>query len=134
MAALFPPWSDTAIRVVLCLLAAAVVTAVVLPMIYVRTPYNQERQFPVDQPVQFDHRHHVARRRDRLSLLPLRRGARAVRGHPATEVCMGCHAQIWNRSPMLEPVRAQLLLRASRCAGTGSTICPTSSTSITRCT
>ena len=61
MAALFPPWSDTAIRVGLCLLTAVAAAAVAFPMIYVRTPYNQDRLFPVDQPVQFDHRHHVAR-------------------------------------------------------------------------
>ena len=105
MAALFPQWSDTAIRVVLCLLAGAVVTAVVLPMIYVRTPYNQKREFPVDQPVQFDHRHHV--RDDGIDCRYCHTGAERgpYAGIPATEVCMGCHAQIWNRSPMLEPVR-----------------------------
>src|SRR6478672_6493065 len=26
-------------------------------------------------------------------------------GMPATEICMGCHSQIWKDSPMLEPVR-----------------------------
>src|SRR5690606_30639113 len=26
-------------------------------------------------------------------------------GIPATDVCMGCHAQVWNESPLLEPVR-----------------------------
>ena len=35
------------------------------------------------------------------------RGAYA--GIPATEVCMGCHNQIWGGSPMLEPVRASQL-------------------------
>jgi hypothetical protein len=25
---------------------------------------------------------------------------------PATKTCMNCHTQIWNQSPMLEPVRA----------------------------
>ena len=99
------PWSDTAIRVVLCLLAAAVVAAMVLPMIYVRTPYNQQREFPLDQPVQFDHRHHV--RDDGIDCRYCHSGAERgpYAGIPATEVCMGCHAQIWNRSPMLEPVR-----------------------------
>jgi hypothetical protein len=105
MGALFSPWSDTAIRVVLWLLAAAVVAAVVLPMIYVRTPYNQQREFPLDQPVQFDHRHHVGD--DAIDCRYCHSGAERgpYAGIPSTEVCMGCHAQIWNRSPMLEPVR-----------------------------
>jgi hypothetical protein len=31
------------------------------------------------------------------------RGASA--GIPSTEMCLNCHAQIWNKSPKLEPVR-----------------------------
>jgi hypothetical protein len=105
MAALFPPWSDTAIRVGMCAAAVIATTAVVFPMIYVRTPYNQDRQFPVDQPVQFDHRHHV--HDDGIDCRYCHDGAETgpYAGVPASSVCMGCHGQIWNNSPMLEPLR-----------------------------
>jgi hypothetical protein len=105
MAAVFPPWSDTALRVGLVLLAAGAVAAVAFPMVYVRTPYNQDRLFPVDQPLQFDHRHHVAD--DGIDCLYCHSGADKgpYAGIPATEVCMGCHAQIWSRSALLEPLR-----------------------------
>jgi hypothetical protein len=74
-------------------------------MIYMRTPYNQNRFYPVDQPVQFDHRHHVED--DGIACLYCHRDAERspFAGIPATEVCMGCHGQVWNQSPMLEPVR-----------------------------
>src|SRR5262249_48366037 len=37
------------------------------------------------------------------------RGANA--GIPSTEACMGCHAQVWNQSPMLAPVRRSYFSR-----------------------
>jgi hypothetical protein len=105
VAPLFPVWADTALRVGLACLALAVPAVFVVPMIYVRTPYNLERGFPVDQPVQFDHRHHV--QDDEIPCLYCHSLAErsASAGVPATELCMGCHGQIWNQSPMLEPVR-----------------------------
>jgi Cytochrome c7 and related cytochrome c len=75
-------------------------------MIYVRTPFHTGQGFPVDQPVQFDHRHHVA---DdgidcRYCHATVDKGPRA--GIPSTALCMNCHAQVWNQSPALAPVRA----------------------------
>jgi hypothetical protein len=105
MAALFPKWSDTALRLALCGAAAAAATVVVAPLVYVRTPYATDQLVPVDQPVQFDHRHHVAD--DGIDCRYCHRTVEraAVAGLPATEVCLGCHAQIWADSPLLEPVR-----------------------------
>jgi hypothetical protein len=105
MRGLFPSWSDTAFRVALVLFGLAAVTAVVAPMVYVRTPFHQNREFTVDQPVQFDHRHHVVD--DGIDCLYCHGDARrsAFAGIPATEVCMGCHAQVWPDSVQLEPLR-----------------------------
>ncbi|HEY4184174.1 MAG TPA: cytochrome c3 family protein [Polyangia bacterium] len=106
MGALFPAWSDTAFRLGLCLLTGGAVTGVTFPMIYARTPYNQGRDNPVVQPVAFDHRHHV--KDDGIDCRYCHGEAETApdAGMPATEVCMGCHAQIWERSSLLEPVRA----------------------------
>lgn len=102
----FPRWSDTALRVALLALLLLVASAVVGPWIYVRTPYNQERDLEIAQPVQFDHRHHV--RDDGIECLYCHSGAErgASAGVPATELCMGCHSQVWTRSALLAPVRA----------------------------
>ena len=106
MAGLFPPWSDPLLRGALLALTGGALVAISVPMLYVRTPYNDQRAYAVEQPVQFDHRHHV---RDdgidcRYCHTTVDRSATA--GIPATELCMGCHAQIWNQSDKLAPVRA----------------------------
>ena len=102
----FPRWSDTALRATLLALLLLMTAAVVGPWIYVRTPYNQDRGFEIVQPVQFDHRHHA--RDDGIECLYCHSGAErgASAGVPATELCMGCHSQIWNKSALLAPVRA----------------------------
>ena len=95
MAALFPPWSDSVYRLALGGVVAGAAGSLVGLMIYVRTPWKRYQFEPVDQPVQFDHRHHV--RDDGIDCLYCHAGARksAYAGIPAAEVCMGCHAQVW---------------------------------------
>jgi hypothetical protein len=105
MAQLFSPRSDTVFRVVLVGVLCMGAALVISPMIYVRTPYDQNRLFPVDQPVQFDHRHHV--QDDGIDCRYCHDGVETspYAGIPSTQLCMGCHGQIWSGSPMLEPVR-----------------------------
>ncbi len=105
MARLFPKWTDTAFKVVLGGLGAGAVGGLTLVMLYMRTPYGEAAEYPIDQPVQFDHRHHVED--DQIDCRYCHSGAErsSYAGIPATEVCMGCHNQVWNQSPMLEPVR-----------------------------
>jgi hypothetical protein len=105
MARLFPGWSDTAFRIVIAAAFLTVAMLIVAPMVYVRTPYNTGQFTPVDQPVQFDHRHHV---QDdgidcRYCHSTVERSWTA--SIPSTDVCMGCHNQVWPDSAMLEPVR-----------------------------
>jgi hypothetical protein len=85
--------------------AALILGVPVFLMVWVRTPFDNDELEPTDQPVEFDHRHHVAD--DGLDCLychwPAARSAYA--GIPATQVCMNCHGQIWNEATLLEPVR-----------------------------
>ena len=105
MPRLFPRWSDTAFRLALIGLVIAGTTAIAGPMIFMRTPYNTGQHYSVDQPVQFDHRHHV--KDDGIDCRYCHRDVErsAWAGVPSTDVCMGCHNQVWRDSPMLEPVR-----------------------------
>lgn len=102
---LYPPWSNLVYRLALVLLFAGVASVVIVPMLYVRTPYNTSQFQPWDQPVEFDHRHHV--RDDGIECLYCHSSAErsATAGVPTTAVCMGCHGQIWQQSPLLEVVR-----------------------------
>ena len=105
MTALFPRWTNTALRLAIGGLFVGALSALFGFMVYVRTPWNTEEYEAVDQPVQFDHRHHAVD--DRIDCIYCHSGAEVsdYAGVPSTEVCMGCHSQVWNSSPLLEPVR-----------------------------
>jgi hypothetical protein len=104
MAALFPPWTNTATRVVLAAIAATAVGVIAAPMIYARSPYATGQDDPELQPIAFDHRHHV--RDDGIDCLYCHEDAEraAYAGVPATERCMGCHNQIWNDTRSIAPL------------------------------
>lgn len=102
MPAPFPKWSDSLLRVVLVAVAIVVVGLPVFAMIWVRTPYVSAVGDPVAQPLEFDHRHHVADDgidcrycHDLVERSP-------YAGVPPTSRCMNCHNQIWNESPPLK--------------------------------
>jgi hypothetical protein len=111
MADIFPPWSNTAIRLGIALVILGVAGSVTAAVVFVRTPWRRKEFEPIDQPVVFDHRHHT---QDdgidcRYCHNTVDRAANA--GIPSTDLCMGCHNQIWNQSPMLEPVRRSYFSR-----------------------
>jgi hypothetical protein len=100
-----PPWSDSLLRLGLVLALALVLGLPLALMAFVRSPMARDVGEPPIQPVQFDHRHHV--RDDGIDCLYCHADATRSRfaGVPSTEVCMGCHGQIWNESPQLRAVR-----------------------------
>ncbi len=108
MAALFPPWTNTATRVALLAIAVGVCSLICAPIIAARMPMATGQGDPLVQPATCAHRPPV--RDDGLDCLychgDAQRGPYA--GVPATEVCMGCHNQIWNDSTALAPVRASI--------------------------
>ncbi len=105
MAAIYPTWTNTLGRLVLLVIALGLVGVPTAIMAYVRTPYNNDELKPQDQPVEFDHRHHVGD--DGLDCRYCHYDAERspYGGFPATSLCMNCHSQIWNSAPLLEPVR-----------------------------
>ena len=75
---------------------------------YFLSPLFTRQNEPINQPVEFDHRHHV---RDhgidcRFCHTTVEKGASA--GYPPSEVCGSCHGQVWNKSPYLAPIRTSL--------------------------
>ena len=105
MSALFPPWTNTATHVALIAITILFLGALATPMMYARSPFATGQADPLLQPVQFDHRHHV--NDDGIDCLYCHGAAERspFAGVPATEVCMGCHNQVWNDSSLLAPVR-----------------------------
>ncbi len=105
MAAVFPPWSNTVFRLGLGIIALGGISAITLPMLFVRSSWRRGTENALDQPVEFDHRHH--NQDDAIDCYYCHNTAdrAATAGIPSTDKCMGCHSQIWNDSPLLEPVR-----------------------------
>src|SRR4051812_37211066 len=108
MEPLFPRWTNSLARASLVVVALAGIGLPVLGMAEVRAPWMTREGRASEQPVAFDHRHHV--RDDAIDCLYCHVDATRSRyaGIPSTDVCMGCHAQVWNESAMLAPVRASL--------------------------
>jgi hypothetical protein len=75
---------------------------------FLRSPYVTQVNVVRDQPVPFSHDHHVAGLGIDCRFCHATVETAAFAGMPSTEVCMGCHSQIWNRSPLLAPLRESL--------------------------
>ncbi len=101
---LFPRGSDALARLVLTAAFLTLVGGPLFLMWWVRTPYVTGQFSQITQPLPFDHRHHVVD--DGIDCqychVDVERSANA--GVPPTQVCMNCHGQIWNTSPLLSAV------------------------------
>jgi hypothetical protein len=106
MAPLFTPAADTALRAVFATVLGVPVLGVGLLLVATRTPLGTGAFTPLQQPVQFDHRHHTDDEGITCNYCHGLAWSSPRAGVPPTSVCMGCHAQIWNESLRLEPVRA----------------------------
>jgi hypothetical protein len=70
-----------------------------------RSPYATGEGVVRSQPVPFSHQHHVGGMGIDCRYCHTSVEVAASAGMPPTKTCMNCHSQIWNQSPMLEPVR-----------------------------
>ncbi len=105
MPQIFPPPATTLARLGLLALVLVPTAALTAVAVVQRSSYATGVGRAHAQPVPFSHKHHVG---DdgfdcRYCHTSVERSASA--GFPSTDVCMNCHRQIWNESPMLAPVR-----------------------------
>jgi hypothetical protein len=70
-----------------------------------RSPYVTYAGVIRPQPAPFSHQHHVAGLGIDCRYCHTSVENSRFAGIPPTKTCMNCHAQIWTKAPMLEPVR-----------------------------
>ncbi|AGC47969.1 MULTISPECIES: cytochrome c3 family protein [Myxococcus] len=102
---LFPRWTNTVSRLSAAALLAVPAIGIGGLMAYVRSPYVTGQQMPIEQPIEFDHRHHAGDEKIDCQYCHFSVDKSPSAGIPSTTVCMSCHAQVWNKSPYLTEVR-----------------------------
>lgn len=70
-----------------------------------RSPYVTRQTGVFKQPVPFSHDHHVGAMGIECRYCHTTAEQSSFAGIPPTATCMNCHKEVWNDSPMLEPVR-----------------------------
>lgn len=103
--ALFPRWTNTLSKVMGAGTLLVPALAVAALWYTARTPAVTNQAVEYEQPVQFDHRHHNWENGIDCRYCHTAVETSASAGIPSTTVCVGCHGQVWNKSPRLEPVR-----------------------------
>jgi hypothetical protein len=106
MAQLFEPSANSLARI-----SIAVTVLLVIAIIWAAYQLNAGSfitgvSFRPQQPVPFSHKHHVSDDGIDCRYCHTSVENSSFAGIPATEICMGCHSQIWNNAEILEPVRA----------------------------
>jgi len=82
-----------------------VVLALLIGGVMYRSGYMTNVEVPVEQKIPFSHEHHVNGLGLSCGYCHTSAERSAFAGIPPTQTCMTCHSQIWNTSPMLQPVR-----------------------------
>jgi hypothetical protein len=113
MSQIFHPSTNTLSRVSIFggVFAAGFVLWLVLDVN--RSAYVTRAHEAREQPVPFSHAHHVGGLGIDCRYCHTSVERSAMAGIPPTKTCMNCHAQIWNQSPLLEPVRQSFRSDAS---------------------
>ena|SRR5437867_11063248 len=91
---------------------ASIIAALIVVVIVVlvgeamyRSGYMTDVNVPVEQKIPFSHEHHVNGLGISCEYCHTSVTQSSFAGIPPTQTCMTCHSQIWNTSPMLQPVR-----------------------------
>lgn len=113
MAQIFHPSMKVISRasIIAVLIVLAIVTWVAAEMY--RSGYSTNVNVPVEQKIPFSHEHHVSGLGIGCGYCHTSAEKSSFAGIPPTHTCMTCHSQIWNTSPMLQPVRTSYQTQSS---------------------
>ncbi len=105
MAQIFSPSSNVVAKI--SIVGALMAVPALGASIYgINMVYGYKYYIPVEQPVQFSHKHHVGDDGIDCRYCHTSVEKSFSAGMPSTHTCMSCHSQIWSDSPELQVVRA----------------------------
>lgn len=105
MGQIFKERADTLARLLIAAVILLVAGFVALLYALDVSSYNTKVGLAEEQPVPFSHEHHVGGLGIDCRYCHQSVEVSSNAGMPAAEVCMSCHAQIWNQADMLAPIR-----------------------------
>lgn len=105
MPQIFGRGADTVARVTIVGVPVLLLLVVTAALVLGRSSWSTGVGVVEAQPVPFSYKHHV--NDDGLDCRYCHTSVEdsSFAGLPSTDVCMNCHRQVWNSSPILEPVR-----------------------------
>jgi hypothetical protein len=106
MAQLFHPSTNSIAKI--SIIGGLILVGCIITAAYTldRGAFNTDVAVVKDQPVPFSHKHHVTDDGIDCRYCHTSVETSNFAGIPSTEICMGCHSQLWTNAAMLEPVRA----------------------------
>jgi Cytochrome c7 and related cytochrome c len=105
MAQLFKRRANALAKVTLLGVPLLIVGTAVTLFAFARSDFWTRVDVPLEQPVPFSHKHHVADDGVDCRYCHTSVENSSFAGIPSTETCMTCHSQIWKDAPVLQPVR-----------------------------
>ncbi len=105
MGQIYGPRADTILRVTIVVGIVAAVGSVPAAWGIYHSSWFTEVGRPVEQPVPFSHEHHVNQVGIDCRYCHTSVETSDFAGIPPIKTCMTCHSQLWDESPMLEPIR-----------------------------
>jgi hypothetical protein len=105
MAQLFKRRANALAKLTLVGVPLLIVGASVTLFAFARSDFWTRVDVPLEQPVPFSHKHHVADDGIDCRYCHTSVENSSFAGIPPTETCMTCHSQIWKDAPVLQPVR-----------------------------
>ncbi len=106
MSQIFSKSANAIARMTLAGIVVFATLAGCLLYVLMSSPWETRQHEVIEQPVQFSHAHHVGGEGFDCRYCHTSVENSSFAGIPPTKTCMNCHSTIWNKAPILEPVRA----------------------------
>ena len=108
MSQIFHPSLNLIAKAMVLGIVILTVVGSVVSYVFVRSPYMRGTTIAREQPVFFSHEHHVGELGLDCRYCHVNVERSSFAGVPSTDICMGCHSQVWANSPAIAPIKESM--------------------------